>query len=227
MSSALSWSEHIKYILSKAYKTLGLIRRSFNSGHCPQTKKSLYISLIRPQLTYCSQIWRPHFLKDVMALERIQRRVTKYILNDPSSDYRSRLVALQMLPLMMQLELYDIMFFVRCLKEPTNTFNISAHVTFSSNSTRSSTYFKLKHSLCRTNTLQHFYFNRLPRLWNSLPPLNMNQSISRIKRNVHQFLWNHFMQHFVSDNVCTYHFLCPCSKCSHLPVSLKFSSCTI
>ena len=57
MSSALSWSEHIQYILSKAYKTLGLIRRSFNSEHCPQTKKSLYISLIHPQLTYCSQIW--------------------------------------------------------------------------------------------------------------------------------------------------------------------------
>ena len=188
MSSELPWSNHIKYILSKAYKTLGLIRRSFYSGHCPQTKKTLYISLIRPKLTYCSQIWRPHFLKDVMALERIQRFATKYILNNLSLDYKSRLVDLQMLPLMMQLELYDIMFFVRCLKEPTNTFNISAHVTFSSNSTRSSTYFKLKHSLCRTNSLQHFYFNRMSRLWNSLPPLNINQSISSIKRSICQFL---------------------------------------
>ena len=222
ISSDLSWREHIKHILSKAYKMLGLIRRSFHSDHCPQAKKILYLSLVQSQLTYCSQIWRPHLLKDVMALEGIQRRATKYILRDYSSDYKYRLVTLQMLPLMMQLELHDIMFLVRCLKEPTNAFNISAYVTFSSNSTRSSTFCKMNHSLSKTNSSQHFYFNRIPRLWNSLPPIDLTQSVSCIKRTIYQFLWDHFMDNFKSDKVCTFHFLCPCSKCSCLPVILKF-----
>ena len=97
-------------VSSRAYKFLGLIRHSFSGGHHPGTKKILYITLIRSQLTYCSQKWRPHFLKDIATLERIQRRATKFILNDFSSDYRSHLVTLRLLPLMMQLELNDIMF---------------------------------------------------------------------------------------------------------------------
>ena len=114
--------------------------------------------------TYCSQIWRPHLLKDILALEQIQCRATKYILNNYSFDYRSRLIHLNILHLMMQLELYNIMFFVRCLKGPTDAFNIYDHVTFCTSSTRSSTHLKLQHTLSRTNSARHFYFNKIPRL---------------------------------------------------------------
>ena len=104
MSNNLSWAEHS----SRAYKLLGLVRRSLSRSHHPNIKKILYISLIRSQLTYCSQVWRPHLLKHIMSLERVQRRATKFILNDFSSDYKSRLVVLQIFPLMMQLEVNDI-----------------------------------------------------------------------------------------------------------------------
>ena len=43
-----------------------------------------------------------------LLLERIQRRATKYILNDYQSDYKHRLLQLRFLPLSMQLEWYDI-----------------------------------------------------------------------------------------------------------------------
>ena len=71
----LQWSEHIKCISSRAYRFLGLIRRSFSMGLDPISKRALYISLVHSQLTYCSQIWRPHLLKDIISLERIQRRI--------------------------------------------------------------------------------------------------------------------------------------------------------
>ena len=180
MSCDLKWSNHLKHIPVQAYKVLGLIRRSFSSGLHISAKKNLYLSLVRSQLTYGSQIWRPHLLKDITALERIQRRATKYILNDFHSDYKHRLLSLRLLPLMMQLELFDILFFIRCLKDPDN-FSIFSYVDFSEGSTRSSTHFKLKHSLSKSNTTGHFYFNRLPRLWNSLPPINLDLSISTIK----------------------------------------------
>ena len=117
-----------------------------------------------------------------MSLERVQRRATKVILNDFSSDYKSRLVVLQILPLMMQLEVNDIMFFIRCLQSPDDSvsFSISSFVSFCTGSSRSSAHLKLKHSLPRTNTISHFYFNRIPRLWNSLPVINLHQPIHSI-----------------------------------------------
>ena len=88
-------------------------------------------SLFVPSHSQHSQIWRPHLLK------KIQHHTIKYILNDITSDYRSRLIALKILPLMMQLELYDVMFFIRSMKGPTDAFNIYDHVTFHTGSTHS------------------------------------------------------------------------------------------
>ena len=53
--------------------------------------------------------------------ERIQRRATKFILNDYVSDYKIRLSILDLLPLF---ELNDILFCVNILKSPTRGFNI-------------------------------------------------------------------------------------------------------
>ena len=122
-----SWSHHIAKITSKAYKILGLLRRTFSSSSDITTKKRLYISLVRSQLLYGSQIWRPLHLNDINPIESVQRRATKYILNDYISDYRSRLVKLDLLPLTMLLEFNDICFFIQSLKHisPSNSFNIS------------------------------------------------------------------------------------------------------
>ena len=109
---------------SKAYKKLGLLCCTFSSAVHINAKRSLYLSLIRSELVYCSQIWRPYLLKDITLLERVQRWATKFILNDYSSNYKSRLITLRLLPLMMVYELYDISFFIKCLKCPMASFNI-------------------------------------------------------------------------------------------------------
>ena len=113
LSSNLSWKEHYTSILSKAYQTLGLLRRTFSSNLNIHAKKSLYTSLIRSQLLYCSQLWHPHLLQDITILEQLQRRSTKFILNDYQSDYKTRLIKLNMLPLMYYCGLSDILFFIK------------------------------------------------------------------------------------------------------------------
>ena len=60
----------------------------------------LYISLVRSKLIYSSQLWNPYLIKDIVMLERIQRCATKFILNDYTSSYKSRLLKLNILPLM-------------------------------------------------------------------------------------------------------------------------------
>ena len=184
VSSDLSWTNHILYIAAKAYKILALLRRSFRNCNSVHSKKLLYISLVRSQLIYGSQVRRPHLLKDIDALEAIQHQSTKFILNDYTFDYKSRLLSLQLLPLMMLYELNDILFFVKSLKEPNTSFNIHNYFTFISNCTRSATHHKLVHKLARTNVTKNSYFYRLPRLWNALPPIDLNLSFMSIKHNL-------------------------------------------
>uniref|UniRef100_A0A1X7V5Q9 Reverse transcriptase domain-containing protein n=1 Tax=Amphimedon queenslandica TaxID=400682 RepID=A0A1X7V5Q9_AMPQE len=121
LSSTLSWDDHIIFITSKAYKSLGLIRRTFSSTLPIHIKKQLYLSMVWSQLLYCSIIWRPNLIKHIIMLERIQRRATKYILNDYTSDYKSRLIALDLLPLSMVIEIADITFFLKSLHSPSHS----------------------------------------------------------------------------------------------------------
>uniref|UniRef100_A0A1X7U0S2 Alkylated DNA repair protein AlkB homologue 8 N-terminal domain-containing protein n=1 Tax=Amphimedon queenslandica TaxID=400682 RepID=A0A1X7U0S2_AMPQE len=100
-----SWSLQTRNVLQRAYSTLAFLRRAFSSSHTPtDVKHKLYLSLIIPIITYCSPVWRPSLVSDFVALERFQRRATKYILHDYTSDYRTRLSTLNLLPLMYRLE---------------------------------------------------------------------------------------------------------------------------
>ena len=129
--------------MTRAYKQLGLLKRTFPTVHV-SVKKNLYLSLVRSQLTYCSPVWRPQLLKHISFLEKVQRRSTKYILNDFESDYKSRRISLNLFPLMYWIELADIMLLVTLLKYPYIRLNILEHISFSSTKTRSSTHLKLK-----------------------------------------------------------------------------------
>ena len=153
----------------------------------------------------------------------MQRRATKYITDNPSLDYRERLFSLHMLPLMMEYEIADILFFIKSLKEPSHRFHIEDYIQFDISKTRSSPYLKLRHSIPKSNLQRHFFFNRLPRQWNSLPFLDISLSIPSIQAKLREHFRNHFIAHFDSNNVCTYHYLCPCLNCAKLPVKTLFT----
>ena len=93
--------------------------------------------VVRSQLLYCTQIWRPHLMKDIFNLEKIQCRATKHILNDYTSCCKDCLLNLKLLPLMNIFELQDILFAIKSLKSPNNQFNINNYISFNSSTTRS------------------------------------------------------------------------------------------
>ena len=94
MDENLSWSSHYNLISSKAYRSLHFIRRTIPITTSIHIKKQLYISLVRNHLTYCFQLWRPRLIKDIKALERIQRRATMFIFNNCSATVSRDLFAL-------------------------------------------------------------------------------------------------------------------------------------
>jgi len=222
-SNNLSWDKHYNMISSKAYKQLGLLKRTFGYDSYVTTKKILYLTLVRSKLTYCSQVWRPYLIKDINLLERIQRRATRFIANNSSLEYKERLTMLNILPLMMTFEIADILFFIKHLKTPLDNFNIRDYILFSYSNTRSSTHFKLRHTISHTNRYGHFYFKRLPRLWNALPSIDINTSFTTIRKTLLNHFWTHFTLNFQSNNPCTYHICCPCHKCSHIPSNTNFT----
>ena len=192
---------HYKFICSKAYRSLYLIRCTLHLHNAPmQIKKQLYLSIIRSHLTYCSQLWHPHQFKYINMLENVQRRCTKFITNDYTFDYKSRLQRINLLPLMYWYDLLDLLFFVKCLKTPPDNFNISDYVQFISSSTRNSS----KH---------HFYFNQIVRLWNAMLSINTELSFDSIKSYMISVMHAKFINTFDSSNACTFHFVCPCANC--------------
>ena len=213
-------------ILKKAYCTLSAIRRVFPISSTPtEAKKKLYLSLVVPILSHCAPVWHPCLIRDIIALERFQRRATKYVLNDYCSDYKTRLQKLSILPLMYRLELADIMFFISSVKSPGPNFNIMDFFTISSHShsTRSVTCHKLVHRYTSSTVTGHSYFNRLPRLYNSLPPLNLNLSIQSLKRSILDIFIKNFSINFDPDNPHTFHYSCPCNNCSKCTIKSTFS----
>ena len=207
----------------RAYRQLGLIRRTFSSSTSVRVKKLIYLSLVRSQITYRSQVWRPHLIKDITSLERIQRRATRFILNDFSSDYHTRLISLHLLPLMYLYELLDVIFFVKCFKSPDPSFPIWGHVSFSTASTRSASAAKLNHKSRSSTLSRHTYFCRLVHIWNTLPPIDLSLSLSTIKLQLKNIFWSHFLSHFDPSLPCAFHVLCPGCRCSQLPVKVCFT----
>ena len=149
-SHNLTWTEHYKHITEKAYNTLGLFRRTFKTNNI-QAKKHLYISLVRSQLLYCSQLWRPQLIRDIQNLERIQHRATKLILNNYDLSYRQCLEQLHLLPLMYTYELNDLMFFIKTLKFPSTHFDISEYVQFVDHNTMQSSLYTQNYLIIESN----------------------------------------------------------------------------
>ena len=60
---------------------LGFIRRTASDTHDIHVRKVLYLFLVRSKLGYASQVWAPQTVTDILSIERVQRRATKFILS--------------------------------------------------------------------------------------------------------------------------------------------------
>ena len=88
---------------------------------------------------------------------------------------------------MLSMELNDIISMVRCLQSCHCCIDIHSLISFSSSDTRSASSHKMIHSISSTNHFCHFFFNRIPRLWNALPPIDLDLSINTIKKQLNSF----------------------------------------
>ena len=62
----------------------------------PVSHTTLYKVLVRPHLEYANQIWTPHLIKNITAVENVQRRATKMIPGLRDLEYEQRLFKLRL-----------------------------------------------------------------------------------------------------------------------------------
>ena len=114
----LKWNSQVLAACSKANRVLGFLRRSALDTHNQRASKLLYLSLIRSNLAYCSQVWAPQAVSLILDVERIQRRATKFTLSLPyrsEVSYKKRILKIGLLPLCYLRECLDLVYVFKCL----------------------------------------------------------------------------------------------------------------
>ena len=113
---------------------------------------------------------------------------------------------MQLLPLTYILDLNDVMFFIKSLHNHHDGFNINDHIKFATGNTRLASSNKLHQTRSTNNTSKHFYFNRLPRIWNTLPIIDLNDHPIRIKSKLSEYLWKHFKVILIQPSCVVFQF---------------------
>ena len=111
VTKQLKWNSQVLAACSKANRMLGFLRRSAFDTHDQRARKLLYLSLVRSNLAYCSQVLAPQAVNLILDIERIHRRATKFILSLPyrsEVSYKHRLLKIGLLPLCYWHEFLDL-----------------------------------------------------------------------------------------------------------------------
>ena len=163
--------EHFRLTLEKARSRVATIRRFgfYKGGLSLPSSIKLYKSLVRPILEYGNVIWNPLLKKDILHLEKVQRRATKLVCEIKDMPYEVRLQYLDLPTLIYRRARADA---IQTYKILNNLENIDQAYFFTSRDsgydTRSSQHSLYKRRV-RTQLRHHSFSNRVVNLWNSLP----------------------------------------------------------
>ena len=154
---------------AKANKLLGFVRRASRHIQNTQTRRTLYLSIVRCHLGYATQVWSPQSIGLLKRIENVQRRATKLILKLPfrcDVTYKTRLQLTNLLPISYWHEFLDIVFFYKAVN---NLVFIDSEalpaIRQSTRSTRSSSSNAITYIPKRSRTVTYqrsFFYTRVP-----------------------------------------------------------------
>ena len=152
----------------KAMNSLRVIKRTFKYIN-RESFAILYTTYIRPHLEFCIQAWCPTMKKDILTLEKVQRRATKLVPELRHLAYSDRLMSLNLYSLEQRRERGDLIETFKILKGFEKT-DASFFFTRASSGTRGHSLKLFKPRLhkslkCRTD----FFSQRVINAWNGLP----------------------------------------------------------
>ena len=177
----LSFLQHIVNIVTKAHSRANLIVRCF----VPKNVSSLlptFTVFVRPILEYCSVVWNPHLIKDINAIEKVQRRFTKRLAGMNGLPYEQRLTKLGIDSLEVRRMRADLIFMYKIVfglcegVTRDNLFKMCSVHNYSRGH-RYRVYLPVVKSSARYN----FFSYRVLNSWNSLPNTTDFSSLAKFK----------------------------------------------
>ena len=127
----------------------------------------MYRTYVLPKLDYASCVWSPYFKKDVDLLENVQRKFTKFLPEMFNVPYLERLKILNLVTLEERRIFLDIILVYRMYH---GLVDLDFHRYFSFNEMRTRGHsLKLNIARSRVNCHKYHFFNRIVKIWNSLP----------------------------------------------------------
>lgn len=188
--SNLKFERHITNIVNKAQRILGLIFRSFETLD-EEMFIILYKSLVRPCLEYGTCVWSPYLKKDILRIERVQRRATKLVKGIARFSYEERLLRLGLPTLEYRRHRYDMLQVYKSLHN-FDEMKWENMFTFTTSDLRGH-HLKLVKNKCGTNQRLYSFSQRVVSMWNNLPPEVVESgSVNIFKSQLNKVNWNKY-----------------------------------
>ena len=86
MDECLTWKAHVKYLLGKVGKRIGMLGRARLKNMSMHSANRVYKSYIIPVLDYCDTVWNCCGSVNSDKLERLQRRAARIIMKSDRSE---------------------------------------------------------------------------------------------------------------------------------------------
>ena len=170
ISQDMSWKLHIDKTVKKGNSTLGFLRRNLRINS-EDVKSAAYISLVRPNLEYCSTIWNPYHKDQIHKLEMVQRRAARYATNryHNTSSVSEMLDHLNWETLESRRTKAQLTMMFRIVNSLVDV-PLEQYLTPASSRTRSAHSHKFRQISTTTSYYKNSFFPRTIITWNSLSP---------------------------------------------------------
>ena len=187
-----------------------------------RAKQCFYTSMVQPIVEYGCNIWSPVSKKNLMHIEAIQRRATKYITNDNVANYKSRLIACNLLPLAFRRDYLDANLLYKTIHGYADQYILSA-LTFNNRKqyliSNGINIGDIVVQIAKSETYKHYFTHRIAHIWNSIPTdirsIPYGSNGSQFKLHLKRFFDDKFIRTFNPDNTCTWVCKCRCAFCRY------------
>ena len=146
---------------------VGMIKRTFS-----YLDKDIFLrtfkTFVRPILEYCQQAWAPHLVKDIEALEKVQRRATKLVPELKDIPYEERLKKLDLFKLSERRKRGDVIFLFKIVHKLIDIDASQFFIVNQNSKTRGHSH-KIMQQRSNSDMRRYFYTQRVVAPWNSLP----------------------------------------------------------
>jgi hypothetical protein len=177
MDSKLDFKANVDQMISKASRMLGFVKRQARMFSCPEVTKSLFCSLVRSTLEYCSVVWQPKAIKDISRIESVQKKFLLFALRGlywqhgfQLPPYTVRLDKLNLETLEQRRSVTDIMFIFDILRGNINVPALALLINCRppARDTRLSRIMQLEVPFATTRYALHETISRCCRLFNTV-----------------------------------------------------------